>query len=147
MPDFATFSATHPEIELEVIASQEPVNLAKREADVALRVVYETSSPPPHLNGSRLQDVYGAVYASRTLLEESGVHPAGPLKWLLWAGDWPAPAGANVEALRMAPVPARFSDTLAQAAAARAGLGIACVYRKLKLGRSGGEVRQGWRVI
>ena len=23
----------------------------------------------------------------------------------------------------------------------------ACVYRKLKLGRSGGEVRQGWRVI
>jgi hypothetical protein len=23
----------------------------------------------------------------------------------------------------------------------------ACVYRKLKLGRSGGEVRRGWRVI
>jgi hypothetical protein len=22
-----------------------------------------------------------------------------------------------------------------------------CVYRKLRLGRSGGEVRQGWRVI
>jgi hypothetical protein len=22
-----------------------------------------------------------------------------------------------------------------------------CVYRKLKLGRSGGEVRRGWRVI
>jgi molybdate transport repressor ModE-like protein len=125
MPDFATFSATHPEIELELIASQEPVNLVKREADVALRVVYETSSPPPHLNGSRLQDVYGAVYASHTLLEESGVHPARPLKWLLWAGDWPAPAGANVEALPMAPVPARFSDTLAQAAAARAGMGIA----------------------
>ena len=25
--------------------------------------------------------------------------------------------------------------------------GRTCVYRKLKLGRSGGEVRQGWRVI
>jgi hypothetical protein len=24
---------------------------------------------------------------------------------------------------------------------------LSCVYRKLKLGRSGGEVRQGWRVI
>ena len=24
---------------------------------------------------------------------------------------------------------------------------VPCVYRKLKLGRSGGEVRQGWRVI
>jgi hypothetical protein len=24
---------------------------------------------------------------------------------------------------------------------------MSCVYRKLKLGRSGGEVRQGWRVI
>jgi hypothetical protein len=24
---------------------------------------------------------------------------------------------------------------------------LTCVYRKLKLGRSGGEVRQGWRVI
>lgn len=25
--------------------------------------------------------------------------------------------------------------------------GSTCVHRKLKLGRSGGEVRQGWRVI
>jgi DNA-binding transcriptional LysR family regulator len=124
MPDFAAFCASHPEIELEVAASQEPVNLVKREADVALRLVYETSSPPPHLNGSRLQDLHGAVYAARTLLEESGAHPVRPLKWLLWAGDWPPPAEANVEALRMAPVPTRFSDTLLQAAAVRAGMGI-----------------------
>jgi hypothetical protein len=81
-----------------VIASQGPVNLVKREADVALRVIYETSSPPPHLNGSRLQDVHGAAYAARTILKETGVHPARPLKWLLRAGDWPPPAGANVEA-------------------------------------------------
>jgi molybdate transport repressor ModE-like protein len=40
MPDFARFSATHPEIELEVVASQGPINLVKREADVALRVIY-----------------------------------------------------------------------------------------------------------
>jgi DNA-binding transcriptional LysR family regulator len=126
MPDFATFSATHPEIELEVVASQGPVNLVKREADVALRVVYETSSPPPHLTGSRLHDVHGAVYAARTLLQDSVAHhPGRPLKWLLWAGDWAPPAGANVEALRVAPVPARFSDTLAQAAAAKTGMGIA----------------------
>jgi DNA-binding transcriptional LysR family regulator len=90
MPDFATFSATHPEIELEVVASQGPVNLVKREADVALRVVYETSSPPPHLTGSRLQDVHGAVYAARTLLEDSVAHHAGrPLKWLLWLATGP----------------------------------------------------------
>jgi len=125
MPDIAAFSASHPEIEIEVAVSQGPVNLVKREADVALRVVYETSSPPPHLNGARLRDVHGAVYAARALLEDSVAHPGRPLKWLLWAGDWPPPAGANVEALRMAPVPARFSDTLAQAAAARAGMGIA----------------------
>jgi DNA-binding transcriptional LysR family regulator len=92
MPDFATFSATHSEIELEVIASQGPVNLVKREADVALRVIYETSSPPPHLNGLRLQDVHGAAYAARTLLQESGAQPGRPLKWLLRAGDWPPPA-------------------------------------------------------
>jgi hypothetical protein len=29
----------------------------------------------------------------------------------------------------------------------KCGFPTGCVYRKLKLGRSGGEVRQGWRVI
>jgi hypothetical protein len=96
----------------------------KREADVALRVVYETSAPPPRLNGSRLQDVLGAVYATRKLLEESGAHPVRPLKWLLWAGDWPPPAEANIEALHIAPVPARFSDTLAQAASVYFDYGV-----------------------
>ena len=56
------------------------------------------------------------------------------------------------QAERWLEVPACMFDRMACADAepltAQPFVSIAgCVYRKLKLGRSGGEVRQGWRVI
>jgi molybdate transport repressor ModE-like protein len=39
MPDFADFARLYPEVEMEILSSDEPVNLTNREADVAIRVV------------------------------------------------------------------------------------------------------------
>jgi DNA-binding transcriptional LysR family regulator len=41
MPDFADFGRLHPEIEMEILSADEPVNLTNRQADVAIRVVYD----------------------------------------------------------------------------------------------------------
>jgi DNA-binding transcriptional LysR family regulator len=41
MPDFAEFARLHSEIEMEITPSGELVNLTNREADVAIRVVYD----------------------------------------------------------------------------------------------------------
>ena len=51
MPDFAEFARLHPEIEMEILCIAEPVNVTNREADVAVRVVYERNDLPPNLHG------------------------------------------------------------------------------------------------
>src|SRR6202046_3388058 len=40
MPDFADFARLHPEVEMEILSIEEPVNLTNREAEVAVRVCY-----------------------------------------------------------------------------------------------------------
>src|ERR1700748_1658435 len=41
MPDFADFARLHPDIEMAILSSGELANLTNREADVAVRVVYD----------------------------------------------------------------------------------------------------------
>lgn len=41
MPDLADFACMHPDIELEILSSGALANLTSREADVAIRVVYD----------------------------------------------------------------------------------------------------------
>jgi DNA-binding transcriptional LysR family regulator len=55
MPDFADFARLHPELELEILPSDEPVNLTNREADDACR----TPSPPPPVGLGREADQGG----------------------------------------------------------------------------------------
>ena len=51
MPDFAEFARLHPDIEMEVLSSGELANLTNREADVAIRVVYDRKTLPLNLHG------------------------------------------------------------------------------------------------
>lgn len=69
IPHLAIFTAQHPEIVLEIIASTDLMNLNKREADIALRV---TNHPPEYLLGRRFCRLGMAVYASRDYLSR---HP------------------------------------------------------------------------
>ena len=61
MPIFARFSAAYPNIELSVQVTNDTVQLAERDADVALR---QTNSPLETLIGTRLTTVASAVYGS-----------------------------------------------------------------------------------
>ena len=51
MPDFAEFARLYPDIEMELLSSGELANLTNREADVAIRVVYDRKTLPLNLHG------------------------------------------------------------------------------------------------
>ena len=49
MGDFVKFARLYPEVEIEILSSDEPVNLTNREADVAIRNVYDRDALPHNL--------------------------------------------------------------------------------------------------
>jgi hypothetical protein len=65
MPDFADFARLYPDIEMEILSSGELANLTNREADVAIRVVYDRKTLPPNLHGLKGPELFGGVYISR----------------------------------------------------------------------------------
>src|SRR3546814_4616218 len=68
MPDFAEFARLHPDIEMEILSSGEVANLTNREADVAIRVVYDRKILPLNLHGLKGSELFGGVYMSRDRL-------------------------------------------------------------------------------
>jgi DNA-binding transcriptional LysR family regulator len=123
MPDFAAFARLHPDIEMDIASSGELANLTNREADVAIRVVYDRKTLPLNLHGLKGPDVSGGVYASRDRLAAWRAGAPDLIRWIVISAhgipDW---AGAGT--VRAAEVPFRVSDAEAQIAAARQGLGI-----------------------
>src|SRR5580692_11544560 len=83
MPDFAEFARLHPEIEMEILSIGESVNLTNREADVAIRVVYDRSALPLNLHGLKGPELFGGVYISRDLL--AAWHAGAPdrIRWIV----------------------------------------------------------------
>ena len=124
MPDLAEFSRTHPEIELQILASYELVNLTKRQADVALRLVYDRNTLPQHLYGVGLQDVYRGVYIARDAMVTLQQNPSAEVKWILKEEDGVPPDWADKAALAIDAVPYVVSDMATQLAAVRAGIGV-----------------------
>ncbi len=123
MPEFAEFTRLHPDVEMEVLSADEPMNLTNRQADVAIRVVYDRATLPSNLHGMKGPALYGGVYMSRDLLAEWRDGAAGRVRWIVrnphGIPDWARDVG-----LPMAEVPFRTTDAGAQIAAVRQGLGI-----------------------
>lgn len=121
MPTLAAFRTRYPDIALEILSSVSVVDLGKREADVALRVVVGTRTPPDNLYGTRLCEFHVGFYVSPAL-EQAGA-PACPA-WLLGMEE-AVPVDWAPDKLKMAAAPVRFSEMRSQLEAARAGMGIA----------------------
>jgi DNA-binding transcriptional LysR family regulator len=123
MPDFAEFVRLHPDIEMEILPSGELANLTNREADVAIRVVYDRKTLPPNLHGLKGPELFGGVYLSRDRLAAWREGAPEPIRWIVISmhgiPDW-----AREGEVRTAGVPFRTTDGEAQIAAVRQGLGI-----------------------
>ncbi|RYB01759.1 LysR family transcriptional regulator [Lichenibacterium ramalinae] len=123
MPDFAAFAQLHPEVEISVLSLDEPVNLTNREADVAIRVVYDRNTLPPNLHGLQGPELYSGVYVSRDLLAAWRTGECERVRWIVkdnvglhnWAHGGEIPA---------AEVPFRTTSADAQIVAVRKAMGM-----------------------
>jgi DNA-binding transcriptional LysR family regulator len=123
MPDLADFARLHPDIEMEILSSGELANLTNREADVALRVVYDRKTLPLNLHGLKGPEVFGGVYMSRDRLSAWRAGAPDPIRWIVISThgipDW-----ASEGELPVVGVPFRVTDAASEIAAVREGLGI-----------------------
>lgn len=84
-PLLAEFRREHPEISLEVVSSDEIVNLAQRHADIAIRI---SSNPPDTLVGRKICDVAFAPYAAISYLgSRSSELEIKDMDWLAYQSD------------------------------------------------------------
>ncbi len=125
MPDLAAFTRQYPEIEIDLLSSPAPAELAMREAEVALLA---TDRPPESLVGRRLARLSSALYASRAYLEERpDIEDLSSHVWVGWEqGMQHIPAARWMsENQPDARVVCRVSTGTALRAAVQAGVGIA----------------------
>jgi DNA-binding transcriptional LysR family regulator len=121
MPDFADFARLHPDIEMEILSSGELANLTNREADVAIRVVYDRKTLPLNLHGLKGPELFGGVYMSRDRLAAWRAGAPDRMRWIVISSDgipdWARDVGATG-------IPFRTTDGEAQIVAVRQGLGM-----------------------
>jgi len=122
MPDFADFVRLHPGIEMEILSSGELANLTNREADVAIRVVYDRKALPLNLHGLMGPELFGGFYVSRDRLAERRTGALDFKSIVVIAQGVPGWAGEH-EA-RAAGAHFKVTDFDAQLAAVRQGIGI-----------------------
>ncbi|MFZ2870378.1 LysR family transcriptional regulator [Zavarzinia sp.] len=122
---FRGFSDNYPQIELELIVDNEIRDLARREADVAIRA---TGDPPPDLIGRRIDRLDHAVYGARSLLERRRpTNDFRDLPWITYAAQYPRRQieGWMNQHVPGAKVAAQVDTTLIMLRAAQAGIGVA----------------------
>lgn len=125
-PLLARFRKRYPEIRLEVAVGNPPLNLSRRDADVAIRV---TAGPPETLVGRRVARIAWALYGRAADFPV----PVPPALDALLGRNWVAP-GDDLATLPSAlflrkhvepkQVVYRVSSVLGLAEAVEAGLGI-----------------------
>jgi DNA-binding transcriptional LysR family regulator len=84
MPDIKDFMSLYPEVKLEINMTYAMKDLARREADVAIRHI---ENPPDSLAGKRVARIYHSAYASNEYLQEHDpVKKPESCSWVGW-GD------------------------------------------------------------
>jgi DNA-binding transcriptional LysR family regulator len=123
MPALAEFAGAHPEVEMALLTSDAPANLTNREADVAVRVVYDREKLPPNLHGRRGPELFGGVYASCDLIAAWRAGTVERVRWIvkdnIGVGDW-----AHLGDILAAEVPFHVTGADAQMVALHAGVGM-----------------------
>lgn len=123
-PILADFCARYPAITVELVISNEQLDLEKHAADIALR---PSLAPPENLVGKRIGTLAFGLYATTSYLEQAGDTRLEQLQWILPDG---ALANAAVsqwlrQIMPNQPAVFRANSFIALRQLAEAGLGVA----------------------
>jgi DNA-binding transcriptional LysR family regulator len=79
---FARFAEQYPGIELELSSSMDALDLSRREADIALRVMPAGVPPPENLIGRLISPISASTYVHRALLNPNKPEDISRLTWI-----------------------------------------------------------------
>lgn len=119
-PDFCRFHQQFPGIKLAIELSYSAVDLARREADIAVRFIFK--QPPDDLVGRRVGQNYMAPYATQRYIDlHNPGAPDSTAKIIGWGdqASWKAP-----KPFRHLPALGYYDSILLQLAQTKLGLGI-----------------------
>lgn len=123
LPVFKRFGETYPEIDITLTTGAAYLDLAQREADLALRIATE---PPPDLVGRRVAYVACGIYGSSDYAAGRTTRQLGRLDWVGWPTSYTTDfANWMLEHVPKARVALRVETMWAVCEAVSAGLGIA----------------------
>ncbi|PCK09918.1 MAG: hypothetical protein COA42_01275 [Alteromonadaceae bacterium] len=118
------FLVKHPKVDIELIPSYKSFDLERGEADIALRIMLKDSMPPEKLIGTRLVEVYSAVYASKSYVETCDLEDPEKSSWIGWGEEASKPEWVLSSRYPNLPLRHSLADPLAQLHAVKAGMGI-----------------------
>lgn len=82
MQRLAEFAQLYPKIEIELLPSTDALDLSRREADIAIRVMPANVSPPDHLIGRKMSPISACTYVHRDLLNVDNPEDISHLSWI-----------------------------------------------------------------
>lgn len=123
-PVVTRFQKAHPDVELRILSDARPLDLSRRDADIALR---PTLNPPEHWVGRKLSKIQCATYAGSEYWEHAHDLPLEEHRWVMLDDDLDQSPMSKVTTLKMAK-DARVtivSTVMGVYDSARSGLGLA----------------------
>ncbi|MBT8078553.1 MAG: LysR family transcriptional regulator [Gammaproteobacteria bacterium] len=126
MDELVAFNRQYPQIDLTILTSYDVLDLARREADIAIRFMGLDRMPPEDLVGRRLVTASSCYYASAAYLAEH--NPAkkdSGARWIGWDEDARYPGWVRSSPFPDVPAYGKFNNALLQVEAARHGMGLA----------------------
>lgn len=125
MPELVTFTERYPEIDLKMLISYDVFDLARREADIALRVYVDQRMPPDDLVGRKLETVWSCYYASKAYLDQHDLTAKEPTaRWIGWSDDEPFPEWVRNSPFPHIPAYGYLNNAMLQARAVQCGFGL-----------------------
>ena len=108
---------------MDIVSSGDLANLTNREADVAIRVVYDRETLPLNLHGLKGPEIFSGVYMTRERLAAWRAGAPDPIRWVVISShgipDW-----AREGEVRTSGVAFKTTDGESKLAAVRQGLGM-----------------------
>lgn len=125
MPGLVEFARQYPEIDLNVMLSDDLFDLSRREADVAVRALRAGSKPPVDLIGRKVLTLRSCYYAADDYLAAHDPWAKiSTARWIGWGDRGRFPDWVKASPFPQLPAHGALNDSIMQAEAAARGMGL-----------------------